>query len=215
MTMPIGRLLVTTLCAASIAAAGCGDISSKPSSNSSTGSGVDFVNSATKPGGGFGGGAHDSGVEESKLLSELSEAEVQTACDNFASYLDDTFTRTGVEELFCEIEGIFTAGFTAQTEEELRQTCAMTRDQCIAEGGADLECAYEDVADCDITVAEYEACTTARVEALAEARDSLRCENISLDGDTDEALNLEDLPECQALDACGEDSGGGAVPPMG
>lgn len=209
------------LCVACLAISACGDIGSKPSSNSSTGTGVDIRNAGTQPGGGFGGSgsSFDSDYADATLISELGAGELDGTCDQFADYVIDRFGGVeAVNESFCSFVGYFTAAGESDTDAEAAQICVAVRDQCLAENEElDIGCPFRDVEGCDVTIGEVEACANAQADIVGSALEDATCTNATSSPEVLEAYDFEDIPECEPVDACDrfvvEETD--PVPPMG
>lgn len=167
------RLSRTTLCwvstlALSLSAAGCGDDD---------------------------GGGGGSGVDQNKLISELTNAEAAALC---TQYEDDFDANVGdARALACTVEGIF-AGILGGSVE----ACTTYRDECIAGDGPEDsldECGIRTAAErdgCDVTVGQLEACADAQFDVLAALVDDVSCDLVE---DPDSIPEPAEPAECAAL----------------
>jgi hypothetical protein len=142
----------------------------------------------TAPGPGF-----TSGVSGSKTIDALSESEVLQICDAGANYVRSRMSDEQLLHFICTFSGLYMEAFGAGS-------CTDMYDACVAEGLDDEEdeCELEDVTDCQATVAEYEACTSARIDALVAVSATLTCSS-----DLQELAGQDEPAACTPLkDKC-------------
>lgn len=197
------RILFSLLLAATVAAFGCGDISSKSASNSSTGEGVSFVNNGVQPGPGTGTGNFSFGVDSSSTAAELSATEIDTACGRFEAHLTNRFGAEQLESLSCTLMGYFAAR-NSQDDPSAQQACVETRDRCLQNPEPiDIGCPMQDAEGCSVTIAEIEHCTNLQIDFIGDVVRSLSCDDATTDQAALDELEQQ-FPECAALDDCGD-----------
>jgi hypothetical protein len=156
-------------------------------------------------GDGDGAGAH-SGVASAQKLGELSSADAKQLCE-WASSQVDAHSFEPTKEQACTIFGV---GFTDNPTE-----CQQLVDACVAAPEQDDAMADDEAADdepdcddamvdaelmgCSATVAEYEACVRAAVDAIEDVFSNLSCAEAGMTDLEDDADEQE--PEaCKALE---------------
>lgn len=110
-----------------------------------TGAGTDTGGGEGSTGDGF-----DTGVDGSKRPSDLSPEEIEQICDATQDYVYDAVS----DEEICRA---LAAGVGFQTEDPVA-ACEASYAACMAAQAAEESSACVVDEDCDITVAEYEAC---------------------------------------------------------
>lgn len=145
--------------------------------------------------------AVDSGVDDSKALSSLTDAEVQQLSQGFASA-----SQSGeFIDAICKVSGVFSSAIaagagadpSAAPTDQQKEMCNETYNQCksaIAQNpaAADLSLAgtytipasASGFAGCNVTVGELEACWTEQLKLVTDIFGSLSC-------DAPGQLNLE------------------------
>jgi hypothetical protein len=145
----------------------------------------------------------DSSFDDSRALSDLSESEAQTLCDEEIAYADARIPEAEQRRWLCTTLGAFAAAFSGvETDAELQTACAAARDECLADEEAVTEstCSYlQPPPDCSATIADAEACTNVQIDALAES--NIECETLTLMQLEQENEQGTD-PACEALSAC-------------
>jgi hypothetical protein len=161
--------------------ASCGS-DDKPSAGADAGAGAHGGSGALA--GSSAGGAAGSvppiktGLPPDKKLVDLTPAERQGACDKITS----TINGGSITSDYCKISATLTAalasGFTgaagaggSTSDAELRSTCSGFYDDCTKQQNATTTaCQMTGISStCTATVAEFEGCGTAQVQALHEA----------------------------------------------
>lgn len=149
------------------------------------------------------GGAVSSGINSSKQLDELSQAEEQRMCEEFASALEDIFTK----ETGCKIIAV-EMGTSANNS----QLCQSTYDGCMNGQMADVlnnllgeivgemaDCtpddSYEDESECNATVGEAEKCANDTIAAFKAALKQLSCDNLGSFQEPEEPASCEVLDQ--------------------
>lgn len=134
-----------------------------------------------------------TGVKGDKQLSELSEDEKKTACENISDYYDKEVGDERLVRFACT----FTAAFTSSEAE-----CDVALEACIAEGmvsESEDSCVVDGEVACDATVEEYEACLDEQIEATVEFIDSFSCAAIFGEGGDSPGVGPETGELCTAL----------------
>ncbi len=134
-----------------------------------------------------------TGVSGDKQLSELSEDEKKTACENISEYYDKEVGDERLVRFACT----FTAAFTSSEAE-----CDVAFEACVAEGmvtESEDSCVVEGDVACDATVEEYEACLDEQIEATVEFIDSFSCAAIFNESGEGSGLGPETGELCTAL----------------
>ena len=126
-------------------------------------------------------------MPKNKKISDLSNSEVQKACDNLAKIVS---TNSGqLMERSCTVTSLLLSKSSSECE-NLKQKClkAPTKSTC-----------KEDFRTCTATVGEYEECESARVNYFLNAAKNLTCKS-----DPKDVMALRDNknePEtCKVLD---------------
>ncbi len=171
-----------------LAAPGCGDGSGgsaegtggtgSSSGGASSGTGGKSSGTGGKSSGtggsssGSGGSNFDTGLDGSKNLNDLTPDEVEQLCE--AS--EETVGELLDQERFCQVMGV-TSAFSA--ESDLEGACQAARDACLAEPPEEeSECTAPQ--DCDVTVAELEACVNDALPVYSSVFGSVpACEGLS------------------------------------
>lgn len=145
--------------------------------------------------------AVDSGVDDSKALSSLTDAEVQQLSQGFASAAQSS----EFIDAICKMSGVFSSAFlggagadpSAAPTDEQKQMCNQMYDQCktaaaqnpaatdLSNAGTyTLPASATGLAGCNVTVGELEACWTEQLKLISDIFGSLSC-------DAPGQLNLE------------------------
>lgn len=162
--------------------AGCGggqDVGTTTGDGSSTGSGTSgggggtATGSSSTPTNDVDVTPVETGVDENKVASELTDEEVEALCDEIDARVQETFDDEAVTELSCTGLGIV-AGLTAALGEE-------PLGGEVADAGVDVAAAGQDLlSDFDTETAQeacaeaYDACDSSTVD-LSAARDIAEC----------------------------------------
>lgn len=193
------NLIISLLGSAALLLSACGDVGSKPASNSATGGGIDIRNSGTGPGTGFGG--YDSGIDANKSVAATTTQERAAACSSFQDYVLDQITVEELTEFSCTVFG-FSNGAGAGSDQEAVAICNETVAECVGQNeDFDFGCPFDDIVGCEVTVGQAEVCFNAQVEAVLSVQDQFVCSNASTDPQELEDFSFE-LPECEAVNSC-------------
>ncbi len=149
------------------------------------------------------GGAVSSGINSSKQLDGLSEAEGQKLCEEFLSEM----TKLLDKEALCKIAGISAAEIAAGSV----QVCHSTYDGCMKTDRADTmldemldelaSCDSEDFSDdgeegeCNATVGEMEKCANDMLAVYESSLDELSCENFQTFEEPEEPASCQVVEE--------------------
>lgn len=128
-------------------------------------------------GGDGGGGSVDSGLPAEKKGSELSDSEGTTLCEAQFTHLGTLVSEQDAHRFACVGTGI-TAALLGDGSV---MSCQIVYDMCIKTEPEPSEpgtCTLTFLDTCDATVAEIEACLTARNELLADSFKSASCEDV-------------------------------------
>lgn len=112
------------------------------------------------------------GLDGSKKLSDLTDADAVTACESYAAW---SLANATSLEVNCTVVAL---AYTSDVD-----SCTSTRAACIAEGSGTIEptdcsdASADDVPDCDVTVDEYSACVVAMADSNVDFATSLSCED--------------------------------------
>jgi hypothetical protein len=151
-----------------------------------------------------------SGLDANRQVNSLSEPELASFCMELNDWSRDLIGENELRRLSCLLEAIdATLSFGSNGSPSLDVTaCETATAQCLVDGPASmrLTCTQAelqaDVAQCTVTVAEYEACTSALFTASAERASRTSCAQFAAEianpppGDPEQAL-LADFPECE------------------
>lgn len=168
--------------------------------------------------GGGGTGTVDSGVDGSKPLSMLTDAEAQKIAQSYASASATDKLLDGV----CKSLAVFTAALgggdpsaqpgAAPTAEQVMacndayEMCKMQVQQAQGQpaaapaDGMEVPTTASAFAGCEVTVDQYEACLTAQIRMLEEFYSGLSCDE-PLTADATAAPTAT-LSECEAFSQC-------------
>lgn len=141
--------------------------SGAPGSGGRSGSSAGGSNTASAGRPSSGGGDIDG---DTKLSEIDTEAEAEAACARAASALSEDDTQA-ILEARCTFVGLLAGA--------LGQDCEDAKAECLAEEEPDLtsECSAQDFVDCDVTLDEYIACSTAQLNALSDLLGDLSCDS--------------------------------------
>lgn len=178
-----------------------GGVTGSPGSGSSGGSG-----GATPP---ALSDVIDTGLSPDQNLSELSAAQAIDLCERFNSQADAVFSDAQLERVACisfgAIAGMDLSDPSAPFDVA---ACEQAVDECVASGdGTSMTTsmcdeAAMDLAECDITAGEMEACYNALLSGVAETLGLLSCESFT----DPEALStlggsmFDSPPQCDIVD---------------
>ena len=132
-------------------------------------------------------------VTGSTPLTDIdTDAEAEAVCERLGAELGSVDIESVTAGL-CALTGLIGEAFGGGT-------CEMLQAECIASDEEDPMtmtegCTADDVPDCDITVDEYTACTSARVQASFDAFAQVTCDS-DIEAIGDEPA---DPPECAGL----------------
>lgn len=147
------------------------------------------------------GGGGGSGVPGSKKVNELSAAEFKSVCEDFAKKFESV--DEAANEAVCTA-----AGLAAEATDEA--TCTEARDECLGDLEPEedpLDCDEPPegmMDDCDATVAEFNACVSAIVDAFEDWAGEITCESDLSELEDLENSGPDEPPACAKLDeSCG------------
>ncbi len=137
----------------------------------------------------------ESGVSDSKMLSELEEAEIRSGCEALAAYQTSAVSIDEAHRAECAMAVVF----------GVEGSCETVMDECLASEPAEYE-EPEDVmefcplaspaaAECGVTVAEFEACMNALTHEFKEYVSRISCELLT----SEDALWWDEPEECDTL----------------
>ena len=147
-----------------------------------------------------GGGTFDSGVsEDTTAVKDLSTEDQQAFCDSAEDYAMSQISEDEIKNLTCTLAGLFGASLGGTPTVE---ACQALYDECLTqpleeEGDQDV-CSFP--ADCEATVAEYEACHSEQIAALKEIAGSISCSAVNDQSALGELLGGERGAACTALE---------------
>jgi hypothetical protein len=123
--------------------------------------------------GGSGGSGGSVSVPGSTPISDIdTDEEAEAVCEDLASEFDPADLESMVEGA-CALTGLL-AELTGGGD------CATLQEQCVEDGGEDPTmtegCTADDFPDCDVTVDEYAACTSARLAITVEYMSQITCD---------------------------------------
>jgi hypothetical protein len=122
---------------------------------------------------GTGGTGGSVSVPGSTPISDIdTDEEAEAVCEDLASEFDPADLESMVEGA-CALTGLL-AELTGGGD------CETVQEQCITDGGEDPTmtegCTADDFPDCDVTVDEYAACTSARLAITVEYMSQISCD---------------------------------------
>lgn len=151
-------------------------------------------------------GDFDSGVDDSKQVSQITPEEAEQLCQSAGDYASEQITREETKQFSCYFGGLLAAEFAValQPTADFQMTCMSSYDECMMQ--PDMMQTTQDscsgamaTPNCDITIAEYEDCVQERVQLTKEVLSQVSCERMTLQT----ATSVEDGPNCQAIkDRC-------------
>ena len=131
-----------------------------------------------------GGGDVSTGLASSKLLSSVTPQEAQQACENLQSGFDRRLSQDKLIRAFCTLF----AAASSESEsdcESFRDTCVDQANQEVEDGGEGamdfedvgaLECDGEsEIASCQGTVGDFEACMNDTIDQVLAALNAVTC----------------------------------------
>lgn len=170
------------------------------------------------------GGGTVTGLPSQQKLSTLSDADVKKACQSVNDRAATVFTTEALARAFCVPFGVQEAVSYANDEVVIDvNKCQEFVDTCVSSAeeeadpneptGGDVndcgEASAEDLAGCDATVAEYEACIDKVFSETKRRLSELTCQNaeeISSEEYQNDELDPAKIPECQTVMAKCPDS---------
>jgi hypothetical protein len=174
----------------------------------STSSGGVVGNGGTPQGGSTStGSGFSSGLPDASTLDTLSPEELVGLCEASQEYLEKSASVAKATEGLCRYGGAFLAVlFEVETDAELRQLCAESYAECIAEPLEQEPCAM--TSTCTATVAEFEACIDDYPALLASFDRIPACAELTLDDLAEVAEFMPDTPAgCASLwEKCPEEN---------
>ena len=167
------------------------------------------------------GSAVSTGLPPGKVLADLSEAEAQEACNSFADGVRSVLSPSRVERMSCTLAAgpmsLAVVDGKAQVDvamcQELTDRCMSGESIGDGEGPEvdfdfdddDIECdsamIESDLADCTITVSEFEGCINAMLAEFDAIVGSVTCSAFE-DPEALEARFGEDGPDLSSLPQC-------------
>ena len=143
-----------------------------------------------------------TGIDPTKSIADLTDAEVKTLYETDKAALADTNLITGM----CTLTGIV-AGITLDGSGEATvdiTACEAARDTCVAEGTPIVTSADCDSAtlptDCTAPIEEFEACSNAQLALADEMFAGISCSSELTEMTGGQATEPADPPECVVLD---------------
>lgn len=106
------------------------------------------------------GGSFVSSVSGSKVLSSLTDAEIQTWCADISK----SDALKPVTDFSCRVAGLLAALFT-QTDPDAQAACQSAYTSCVTDPTSS-QCSHKPSASCQATVAEYDACLNDEVAVV-------------------------------------------------
>jgi hypothetical protein len=158
------------------------------------------------------GGDVTTGLAANKLLSDVTEAEAQSACERLATGFESKLGEDRLVRSFCTLFGAISA--------ENKAECETARDTCIdqaADGqGIGAQATTEvqppdctgsaSLLECEGTVGDLESCANDMIDQVLALLDSFSCDDAGTI-DPAEAEGMADAiePPASCAAACGED----------
>ena len=147
-----------------------------------------------------GGTSFSSGVDSSKKVSELDDADATKICEAAEKTATD-FAKDNKEGL-CKFSGGIAGGLAGAFGQDPATACQMAVDDCLTKDATTEtgECMPK-VADCDATVEEMEACYNDTLDAMNELFGefaSKECAELVMDS-SESTLNLTAPASCTSL----------------
>lgn len=148
-----------------------------------------------------GGGGINSGVDESKPASEVTDDEAEAVCEAAADYAASKFDD---QEFSCRTVGLIAGTLSvADGDEAMQEACSVAYDACLEtepEEPEETDCsdASANTADCDdtVTVGEVQTCLEDSIDAGVAAADQLpSCSELTVEYVEDLAENPPEEPE--------------------
>jgi hypothetical protein len=148
-----------------------------------------------------GGGGINSGVDESKPASEVTDDEAEAVCEATADY---AASKIDEQELNCRTVALYAGSLSiADGDEAMQEACDTAYDACLEvapEEPEETDCsdATADTAGCDdtVTVGQVQTCLEDTVDAGAAAADQLpTCAELTVEYLEDAEENPPELPE--------------------
>lgn len=164
---------------------------------------------------GGGGESIDTGLNGSLSLSELSSAQVESACTEIGQQSTNIVVNAFDKDLACRLAGL--GGDTREECNEIVSLCkknisqsdidALLEEEDFVEGD-DLACDASDLGDlsgCSATVSDFEACYNSLIKLVLDAFNGFSCDDIGSDEESFDAfvdaLDVEGTAECTALES--------------
>ncbi len=143
-----------------------------------------------------GGTSFSSGVDETKQVKDLTDADAKTLCDNAEETAKDFYENN--KDGFCKLGGVLVAAFSGGDP----ATCEATVETCKGqEPETSGKCEPIDTA-CEATIAEIEACYNDSIEAAEEVFDEISsksCEELLMDTSSAPGGDVQTPASCTAL----------------
>lgn len=150
--------------------------------------------------GACGGGGYDSGVDSSKPLDTLTDAEARTACESLNDYLNRQLSVTEQYEVNCTIDALGTTTNPDACRAAVSTCLAGMPERLFTE--ADCSTATT-TTDCSAPVGQVERCVTADLDVNLDRIDRIRCD---IAGNLPELMALQTPPPvpsaCTSLEGC-------------
>lgn len=166
-------------------------------------------------GDGSGSPEFDSSVSESKSLSDLSESERTTVCEDFESWWSSTAPSTS--EACTYSAHVSVKAQEPGSDDEAQEMCSNSKSTCEEQSsdGTDMSsCDEAEATDCSVTVGEFEECIQDYFGGYAEAvRELPACSDVSTSwyADWDSSSVWSQAESCAAIrEECPEFLGGSA-----
>jgi hypothetical protein len=168
------------------------------------------------------GGSYSSGLPSDKVLAELTAEEAMQACEGFAEELGTIISADQSARAACTGEAVGD-NVSMSEDGELSLDVAGCNDdveQCMATAGdqfaqEDIQCDSEeitlDLADCQVTVGEFERCINSVTSSLRSWLDATTCSALGRPGALEEFAEMQEaggidpfgVPACTSLaDEC-------------
>jgi hypothetical protein len=156
----------------------------------------------------------DSGVSESKKLSELSADEQAKLCEAAQDLVSSSSLQKDMKEFSCKLEGVTATLMMAEgdSDADRQEACKAAYDECMAEPAEDEpaeSCEFEETT-CSATVGELESCMNDSLKMIGEIKSKVpSCDKVTKESVGDvmrDLLTIEPSESCKALEKDGCDS---------
>lgn len=156
----------------------------------------------------------DSGIDDNKPASELTEAEATQLCREVESAFADVVSPNERKELTCRFRGLATAAVRVALQESeaiVRQACRETYQTCLEETEppedspiVQVDCEAAMVPQCSVTVGQIENCGNDVIDELNDFISKVpTCDNADLTRTTEDPAGPRTPSSCGALEVCG------------